>query len=138
MGDRTLVEYVEQRQEFAPLFVLAVERLSSGAPGGIVSIRRTDIKMGDQEEVSVIMDDLRRLQPALDWANGIVPGEARPRVLIGWDNLEALHRLLWTALLPNNDYDIQVRLRGERMLALIGQAIGWPSGPPSAASLIVV
>lgn len=140
MADRTLVLYEEPRNPGAPHWTLAVERSAAGQPGGMLTIAEKfepGMPIHDRE-MTVVLDDLRRLQPALDWANGIERGETHPRVLIGWDNLEALHRLLWTALLPSNELDIGVRLRGERMLAVLSQAIGWPSGPPSAASLIAV
>lgn len=140
MADRTLVLYEEPRNPEGPHWTLAIERSAAGQPGGIITIAEKfepGMPLADRE-MTVVLDDLRRLQPALDWANGIQRGESRPQVLVGWDNLEALHRLLWTALLPNNGYDIGVRLRGERMLALLGQAIGWPDGPPSTASLIAI
>lgn len=69
MADRTLVRYLEERNEHGPFWTLEVERSSAGAPGGLVTIafRSFDGSL-PESQMTVVMDDLRHLQPALDWA----------------------------------------------------------------------
>lgn len=75
MADRTLVEYEESRNPTGPYWTLAVERSAAGAPGGLVTIRES-FPPGSpftSREMTIVLEDLRILQPALDWANGGPP-----------------------------------------------------------------
>lgn len=80
MADRRLVQYEEQRLADGPHFTLIVDRSAAGPPGGLVTIhyRSVDGTLPEQQ-LTVVMDDLRRLQPALDWANGY-PEAAETRI----------------------------------------------------------
>lgn len=70
MADRTLISYQEPRLEHGPYWRLRIERSAAGAPRGLVIIEFAsfDGTLPD-EEMCVVLDDLRILQPALDWAN---------------------------------------------------------------------
>lgn len=77
MADRRLVEYQEQRAADGPYWTLIVERSAAGAPGGLVTIHYASVDGTlDEQQMTVVLDDLRRLQPALDWA-----GRSEPTVL---------------------------------------------------------
>lgn len=74
MADRTLVEYEEPRAPEGPFWTLSVERSAAGAPGGLITIKvRSFDGTLPEQAMTIVLEDLRALQPALDWANGGAP-----------------------------------------------------------------
>ena len=74
MADRTLLEYEEPRNPEGPHWKLAIERSAAGRPGGLVTISYASVDGSiPSTEMTVVLEDLRVLQPALDWADGADP-----------------------------------------------------------------
>lgn len=70
MADRTLVKVTERADHLASRWVLRIERSAAGPPGGLVIIERQDASGLFLDDLCVVVDDLRVLQPAIDWAEG--------------------------------------------------------------------
>ena len=121
MADRTLVKYEEKRLPDGPHWRLRVERSSAGAPAGMVVIEYESVDGSiPSTEMSVVLDDLRRLQPALNWAER---NNANPALCILPEDIPVLHRLLWEGLLPQVHLSAEERLAGERLLARARSAL---------------
>lgn len=72
MGDRILVHEREEDDDLGVTYHLIVQRSSLGRPGGFVSIARVQ-EGGDEEELSIQLEDLRVLSAAVGWADGASP-----------------------------------------------------------------
>lgn len=70
MGDRTILQIDEEARGIVH-HRLRIERSAAGAPAGIVIVERHDGVTVD--EASVVLEDLRVLQPVIDWAGTIDP-----------------------------------------------------------------
>lgn len=73
MADRTLVEYLESRNEFGPYWRLKIDRSSAGQPGIIITISTEmyDPKYAHlNREMTIIVDDANAvLAPVMKWLN---------------------------------------------------------------------
>ena len=116
MADRTLVLYEEPRNPEGPHWTLAVERSAAGRPGGMLTIAEKfepGAPIRDRE-MTVVLDDLRRLAPAVEWAEA---GSSQLGFRIIPEDLPVLEHLLWQALLPGKHLTLAERLHGEALLA---------------------
>ncbi len=74
MSNRTLVEYLEPRNEFGPYWTLEVQRSAAGQPGLLFTITG---KMYDEEKhpeltqqlTVVVKDGWEIVNPILEWLN---------------------------------------------------------------------
>lgn len=71
MADRTLVEYLESRNEFGPYWRLKIDRSAAGRPGILVTISTEmyDAKYAHlNQEMTIVVDDANAvLAPVLEW-----------------------------------------------------------------------
>lgn len=73
MADRTLVEYLESRNEFGPYWRLKIDRSAAGQPGILITISTEmyDERYSDlNREMTIIVDDANAvLAPVMKWLN---------------------------------------------------------------------
>lgn len=134
MADRRLVEVEEKRNADGPHWTLIVERSSEGRPGGLVTLRHVDVDGVEQQQMTVVLDDLRRLLPATDWAAGIDAHEREIRQLgrtrIGGSTWRDADRALIAR--PKLEAEVAV-LRGTlELIRQMGETSRYVAGTPLA------
>lgn len=68
MADRTLVQYLEKRNEDGPYWTLEIQRSASGAPTLIFKIESRSFDGSNREEKTIVVEDADKvLGPAIDW-----------------------------------------------------------------------